>query len=91
MPERKRTTSTKAEPAKAEVAKAKVAKTEPAAPKAYARGGWLIQIGAFEGEDEARQHHKTRENSMMRWLLRRWIAGFERTLELRCELHPRVN
>jgi hypothetical protein len=36
-------------------------------------------VGAFEGEDEARQHYKTRENSMMRWLLRRWIAGFERT------------
>jgi len=29
---------------------------EPAAPQIHAHGGWLIQIGAFEGEDEARQH-----------------------------------
>jgi cell division septation protein DedD len=69
MPERKRTTSTKAEPAKAEVTKAKVTKAkvtkakvtkaEPAAPQAYVRGGWLLQIGAFEGEDETRQHLST--------------------------------
>jgi D-alanyl-D-alanine carboxypeptidase len=25
-------------------------------PPAHARGGWIIQIGAFEGEDEAKQH-----------------------------------
>jgi D-alanyl-D-alanine carboxypeptidase len=29
---------------------------EPAIPQAHAHGGWLIQIGAFEGEDEAKQH-----------------------------------
>ena len=25
-------------------------------PQTRAHGGWLIQIGAFEGEDEAKQH-----------------------------------
>jgi len=32
------------------------AKTTPAAPRVHAHGGWLVQIGAFEGEDEAKQH-----------------------------------
>ncbi|HML09098.1 MAG TPA: serine hydrolase [Xanthobacteraceae bacterium] len=40
----------RAEPSAAEVAKI------PATPPAHARGGWLIQIGAFDEEDEARQH-----------------------------------
>jgi D-alanyl-D-alanine carboxypeptidase len=44
----------KAEAARAEVAKADVAKAEP--PMAHAHGGWLIQIGAFDAEEEARQH-----------------------------------
>jgi D-alanyl-D-alanine carboxypeptidase len=43
--------STKTEPAKSDFAKA-----EPATSQIRARGGWLIQIGAFEGEDEAKQH-----------------------------------
>jgi D-alanyl-D-alanine carboxypeptidase len=43
----------KAEPAKAESAKAEPAKSEP---QLHARGGWLIQIGAYPGEDEAKQH-----------------------------------
>jgi D-alanyl-D-alanine carboxypeptidase len=41
------TASTKAEPANAVPAKAE---------QARARGGWLIQIGAYGGEDEAKQH-----------------------------------
>jgi D-alanyl-D-alanine carboxypeptidase len=44
-----------AEPAKAEPAKAEPAKSEPPA-QIRARGGWLIQIGAYPGEDEAKQH-----------------------------------
>jgi D-alanyl-D-alanine carboxypeptidase len=48
----------------ASTAKAEPAKTEPArvtGPSAqlHARGGWLIQIGAFDGEDEAKQHLST--------------------------------
>jgi D-alanyl-D-alanine carboxypeptidase len=58
----------KPEPAKPDVAKPEVAiaapasaepvKAEPAKPEpqARARGGWLIQIGAYPGEDEAKQH-----------------------------------
>jgi len=41
-------------PVKTEAA-AEPAKAEPPA-RVRARGGWLIQIGAYEGEDEARQH-----------------------------------
>jgi D-alanyl-D-alanine carboxypeptidase len=36
------------------VAKSEILSTEPA--RFRARGGWLIQIGAFDGEDEAKQH-----------------------------------
>jgi D-alanyl-D-alanine carboxypeptidase len=60
----------KVEAAKADAAKVDTAKTESAVPEpaksepanyepaaqAHARGGWLIQIGAFDGEDEAKQH-----------------------------------
>ena len=46
----------KVEPAKVELAKAEPAKAEAARPQAHARGGWLIQVGAFDGEDEAKQH-----------------------------------
>jgi D-alanyl-D-alanine carboxypeptidase len=42
-------------PASAEPAKAEPAKAEPAA-QVRTRGGWLIQIGAYPGEDEAKQH-----------------------------------
>lgn len=42
--------------AKTEPAKGDLEKPEPATPQIHARGGWLIQIGAFEGEDEAKQH-----------------------------------
>ncbi len=58
--------SAKPEPVKSEPAKVEIAKsdalainTPPAPEPAPARargGGWLIQIGAYEGEDEARQH-----------------------------------
>jgi D-alanyl-D-alanine carboxypeptidase len=40
-------------PASPEPAKAEPAKSEP---QVHARGGWLIQIGAYPGEDEAKQH-----------------------------------
>ncbi len=43
------------EPVKPEPAKAEPAKSEPPA-QVRARGGWLIQIGAYPGEDEAKQH-----------------------------------
>jgi D-alanyl-D-alanine carboxypeptidase len=47
----------KAERAKAEPAKADLARlVEPTPAQIHARGGWIIQIGAFEGEDEAKQH-----------------------------------
>jgi D-alanyl-D-alanine carboxypeptidase len=39
---------------KAQFGKAELAKVEP--PQVRARGGWLIQIGAFDGEGEAKQH-----------------------------------
>jgi D-alanyl-D-alanine carboxypeptidase len=42
-----------AAPASAEPAKAEPTKSEP---QVRARGGWLIQIGAYPGEDEAKQH-----------------------------------
>jgi D-alanyl-D-alanine carboxypeptidase len=45
----------KSDSAKLEVAKPAPAKSETATP-AHARGGWLIQIGAFDGEGEAKQH-----------------------------------
>ena len=45
----------KSETAKAQPAKAELPKSEPQAP-AHVHGGWLIQIGAFEAEDEAKQH-----------------------------------
>ena len=32
-----------------------ITKPEPTASQIRARGGWVIQIGAFEGEDEAKQ------------------------------------
>jgi D-alanyl-D-alanine carboxypeptidase len=45
----------KAEAAKPQLAKSE-SQAEPEAPQAHARGGWIIQIGAFDGEDEAKQH-----------------------------------
>jgi D-alanyl-D-alanine carboxypeptidase len=44
-----------AEPVKAEPVKAEPVKSQPPA-QFRARGGWLIQIGAYPGEDEAKQH-----------------------------------
>jgi D-alanyl-D-alanine carboxypeptidase len=65
-PEPVRAVITRPEVAKLEAAKSALAKTEPAkiditkpeasAAQIRARGGWVIQIGAFEGEDEAKQH-----------------------------------
>jgi D-alanyl-D-alanine carboxypeptidase len=57
--------STRADPAPVESAKAEPAKAEPAKPapansapatRAHAHSGWMIQIGAFADEGEARQH-----------------------------------
>ena len=48
------TASTKGEPAKAAPETAELAKPEPP-PHAHAHGGWLIQIGAFDAEEEAKQ------------------------------------
>ena len=49
-------TAAKGDIAKADIVKADIAKPEPAPPQAHARGGWLIQIGAYDAEAEARQH-----------------------------------
>jgi D-alanyl-D-alanine carboxypeptidase len=55
----------KVEPAKADLAKVEPAKVEPAKIEAaiaipaalvHAHGGWLIQIGAYDDEDQAMQH-----------------------------------
>jgi D-alanyl-D-alanine carboxypeptidase len=48
----------KAEHAPAETAKAAPVQQPPAVPAApqHAHGGWVIQIGAYDGEQEARQH-----------------------------------
>jgi D-alanyl-D-alanine carboxypeptidase len=48
----------KAEHAPAETAKAAPVQQAPAAPAApqHAHGGWVIQIGAYDGEQEALQH-----------------------------------
>jgi D-alanyl-D-alanine carboxypeptidase len=55
-----RTELTKAEPARTDLAKLEIARPEPRpaqyAAQVHGRGGWIIQIGAFEGEDEAKQH-----------------------------------
>ena len=57
-----RAAAAETEPAKAaskadpKIAAAPSAPAEPAAPQIHVHGGWLIQIGAFEGEDEAKQH-----------------------------------
>jgi D-alanyl-D-alanine carboxypeptidase len=56
-----KTEPAKAEPAKsdanADTAKPSIAKAEPTpASQAHPRGAWLVQIGAFDGEDEAKQH-----------------------------------
>ncbi len=46
----------KSDPAKAGLTKTDLATAEPTTPQIHARGAWLIQIGAFEGENEAKQH-----------------------------------
>ena len=49
-------TSTKPTPIKAEPSNPEPEALKPAKQQAHASGGWLIQIGAFDGEAEARQH-----------------------------------
>jgi D-alanyl-D-alanine carboxypeptidase len=46
----------KSEAPKPDTAKRDLTKPPPTPAQIRARGGWLIQIGAYEGEDEARQH-----------------------------------
>jgi D-alanyl-D-alanine carboxypeptidase len=46
----------KAEPVKADPPRAELARSEPDPAPVRAHGGWLIQIGAFDAEDEAKQH-----------------------------------
>jgi len=57
-------------PAKPEAPKVDITKPEPTAAQIRARGGWVIQIGAFEGEDEAKQHL-----SEARLKIPRFLAG----------------
>ena len=49
-------TSTNPTPTKAEPANPEPEALKPAKQQAHASGGWLIQIGAFDGEAEAKQH-----------------------------------
>jgi D-alanyl-D-alanine carboxypeptidase len=44
------------DPAKTQWAKADIARTDAMQPPIRAHAGWLIQVGAFEDENEARQH-----------------------------------
>jgi len=46
----------KAEPAKLDPPRAELPRSEPEPAPVRAHGGWLIQIGAFDAEDEAKQH-----------------------------------
>jgi D-alanyl-D-alanine carboxypeptidase len=57
-------------PAKPDAPKVDITKPEPTAAQIRARGGWVIQIGAFEGEDEAKQHL-----SEARLKIPRFLAG----------------
>jgi hypothetical protein len=49
-------TSAKSAQSKAELAKPEPTAVEPGTEQARAPGEWLIEIGAFDGEAEARQH-----------------------------------
>ena len=49
-------TSTKPTPTKAEPPNPEPEALKPAKQQAHASGAWLIQIGAFDGEAEAKQH-----------------------------------
>jgi len=54
--------TSKPEAIKTEAAKAPPTKAEPAAAEARTRSGWVIQIGAFEDEGEAKQHLSTAQS-----------------------------
>jgi D-alanyl-D-alanine carboxypeptidase len=45
-------------------AKPEPVKQEPPAPPVHVHAGWQIQIGAFEGEDEAKQHLSEAESKI---------------------------
>jgi hypothetical protein len=49
-------TSTKPGPSEAEPAKLETGAVEPSTQQAHAPGAWLIQIGAYDGEADAKQH-----------------------------------
>src|SRR5215831_18615729 len=53
-PEAAKSETAKSEPAKPVAAKTEIVKPEPSAAQIRARGGWVIQIGAFEAEEEAK-------------------------------------
>ncbi len=55
-PEPAKIEQAKPEQAKPGPAKMALASVEPTSAQIRARGGWIIQIGAFEGEDEAKEH-----------------------------------
>jgi D-alanyl-D-alanine carboxypeptidase len=55
-PEAAKHETAKPEAAKPEPMKTVLASLEPTPAQIRARGGWLIQIGAFEGQDEAKEH-----------------------------------
>jgi D-alanyl-D-alanine carboxypeptidase len=54
QPERAEAEPARPVASKPQFGKAELAKAE--SPQFRARGGWLIQIGAFDGQDEAKQH-----------------------------------
>jgi D-alanyl-D-alanine carboxypeptidase len=62
-PEIAKPESASAAPVKSEPAKPEPAKSEPPA-QSHARGGWLIQIGAYDGESEAKQHLSAARNKV---------------------------
>jgi D-alanyl-D-alanine carboxypeptidase len=67
MPSRGSAPSTRMEVASADP-RGETLPPEPAAPQSHAHSGWLIQIGAFDGEQDAKQHlsaAQTRLHSML--------------------------
>jgi D-alanyl-D-alanine carboxypeptidase len=78
--------SAKAEPAPAAKAQVtKPAKSEehfPSAPPRHAtRGGWAIQVGAYEDEGEAKQHLSSAKSKVSQALHKKAEAYIERTVK----------
>ena len=73
--------SAKAEPAKPEtVPAAKAEERFPSAPRNAARGGWAVQVGAYEDEGEARQHLSSAKSKASP-ILQKAEAYIERTVK----------